>query len=315
MRLDRFITLYVTRMALQAIGGACKSAIPILMYHSVSNDGGSNRHPYYEMSVRPEDFERQMKFLAESGYQIISLSEAVSLLSDRELLSSQNHASQSEAEDSGATDADRLYAGRISAAAPSPRAVVITFDDGYRDFFITAWPILKKYDLPATVFLPAGFISDARKRLNGRECLTWGEARQLAAEGVEVGAHTVHHKQLYGMKWADVEHEVRASKERIEQALTRHVRHYGWAYAFPGHDRAFLRSCEKLFRSAGYKAVVTTMIGRAKPGDNLYTLKRLPVNSGDDIRLFRAKLEGAYDWLAWPQRLKKRLIGLSKTGT
>lgn len=315
MRLDRFLTLYVTRMALQAMADVRKFAISILMYHSVSNDSRRNRHTYYETNARPEDFERQIKFLAESGYRVISLSEAVSLLSDSDLVASPKDISKKVFKAPEGISADWVYAGQRCAASTLSRAVVITFDDGYRDFYITAWPILKKYDLPATVFLPAGFISERRKRLKGRECLTWEEVREIAQEGVEIGAHTVHHKQLYGMRWADVENEIRASKDKIEQAVARRVRHYGWAYAFPGHDRAFLRSCEKLFRSAGYQAVVTTMIGRAKPGDNLYTLKRLPVNSGDDIPLFRAKLEGAYDWLAWPQQLKKRLMGLSKSET
>jgi len=57
--------------------------------------------------------------------------------------------------------------------------------------------------------------------------------------------------------------------------------------------------------TAGYESSVSTQIGRHQPGADLMQIKRLPVNSEDDVRLFQAKLEGGYDWLALPQHLSK----------
>ncbi|MGZ4960937.1 MAG: hypothetical protein ACXWC8_00140, partial [Limisphaerales bacterium] len=61
----------------------------------------------------------------------------------------------------------------------------------------------------------------------------------------------------------------------------------------------------------GYRCCLTTEVGRARPGDNVYRLKRLPVNTEDDVNLFRAKLEGGYDWLALPQAMVKRVKSFS----
>lgn len=59
--------------------------------------------------------------------------------------------------------------------------------------------------------------------------------------------------------------------------------------------------------AGGYETCVTTQIGRYRPGADPLQIKRLPVNSGDDDKLFQAKLEGGYDWLAWPQAASKML--------
>lgn len=187
------------------------------------------------------------------------------------------------------------------------RTVVLTFDDGYRDFYDSAWPILKLYGFPATVFLPTDFIGDERRKLSMRECLTWKEVRELSSEGVDFGAHTVSHTQLYHNHPDVVEKEVRDSKDAIETALGSRVNHYSYAYAFPEHDAMFVAFYRNALIKAGYKGGVTTKIGRTFPGDDPFTLKRIPINSGDDEALFRAKLEGAYDWLAWPQRMSKKL--------
>jgi len=171
-----------------------------------------------------------------------------------------------------------------------------------------------------------------------RDCLTWGEVKTLAAVGVEFGAHTVSHVQLYDLVSArrekdkrmlssvikkesfavpskkrtdggptPIEYELLASKAKIENTLGKSVSYYSYAYAFPEQDRAFVGMYETALRQAGYRAAVSTRVGTARHGDNPYTLRRIPVNSYDDPLLFRAKLAGAYDWLARPQLLSKLL--------
>lgn len=293
--------------------------VPILMYHSVSERDECNRHPYYETNVRPEVFIQQMQYLADNDYQVISLNEVLPLLSRD-----------------------------IATGIQSPSAkhkihqkyCVLTFDDGFRDFFHTAWPILRNRQFIATMFLPTGLISKERCRIGTRDCMTWSEIVTLANEGVEFGAHTVSHVQLYDMtsleskklelsssrhrecsstpvsyptlqdsviELTPIEYEVRASKQALEEILSKPVNYYSYAYAFPEHDRNFVSMYEQILRQAGYRAAVSTRIGRAKCGDDPFILKRIPINSNDDPCLFRAKLAGAYDWLAFPQRLSKKL--------
>lgn len=316
MRLDRIFSLYWFHPLRRIFCRRDGLRIPILMYHSVSERDECARHPYFETNVRPDVFARQMQYLAENHYRVISLSEALSLLSG------------------------------CSASTPHPEAgrfraheyCVLTFDDGFRDFFHTAWPILKRYRFAATVFLPTGLIADDRRGLGARDCLTWREVSALAEEGVEFGAHTVSHVQLYELVskqvrhrgreridgsssgsspfppvrtsedgLAPIEYELQESKQTIEKMLGKPVDHYSYAYAFPEHDPGFVGMYEISLRQAGYRAAVSTRVGTARCGDNPYTLRRIPVNSHDDPSLFSAKLAGAYDWLGRPQFFFKKL--------
>jgi peptidoglycan/xylan/chitin deacetylase (PgdA/CDA1 family) len=99
---------------------ANRSAIPVLMYHSVSKDLEPGRRPYYQLATSPERFRRQMHLLRDRGYHAIGLS-----------------------------DAQRLASGHAAGEAAHP--VVITFDDGFRDFLTSAWPVLEELQFAATV--------------------------------------------------------------------------------------------------------------------------------------------------------------------
>jgi peptidoglycan/xylan/chitin deacetylase (PgdA/CDA1 family) len=188
------------------------------------------------------------------------------------------------------------------------RQVVVTFDDGYLDFLTHAWPILEEFSFTASVFLPTAFIGEAtRRRFKGRECLTWPEVRDLSRRGVSFGSHTVSHAVLYGMPWSQVRAELRESREHLERQLQIPVVTFAYPYAFPQYDRGFVsRFCLEL-RDHGYRANVTTMIGRHAPGDDPFRVKRLPVNEADDKGLFSAKLAGAYDWVGGLQAAWKWL--------
>ena len=72
---------------------------------------------------------------------------------------------------------------------------------------------------------------------------------------------------------------------------------FSYPYAFPETDRGFIDRLRRVLEESGYKDGVSTIIGRAGRSDSRLFMKRLPVNSHDDVRFFRAKLEGAYDWV------------------
>jgi peptidoglycan/xylan/chitin deacetylase (PgdA/CDA1 family) len=259
------------------------------MYHSIADQDDPGRHPYFQTNTKPEIFARQMQFLADNDYKVISLSEAIDLISGQP--------------PSGSPP----VTGHRSLVTEAPRYAVLTFDDGYRDFHDNAWPILKKHGFTATMFLPTGFISSERKRLNGRDCLTWDEVVALAGAGAAFGSHTVSHVQLYSIDRKKIDNELGASRRAIEDRLGRAVGYYSYAYAFPEHDEKFVSIYEMSLREAGYLGALTTRIGTVKPGNNPYCLKRLPVNSCDDAELLQVKLEGGYDWLNRIQVMKKKI--------
>ena len=273
MRLDRTASLLLFHplARLRQSGGTQRTSI--LMYHSISNEPEAEHRPYWQVTTTPTQFRRQMSCLREIGCEVISLHDAV---------------------DAGAT----------AAAGAGPR-VVITFDDGYLDFMTNAFPALEDFGFPATVFLPTGFIGDRPREFKGRRCLTWDQVRELQGRGVTFGSHTVSHPQLHDVGDEQLTHELRASKEEIEQRTGVGVNSFCYPYAFPEQDQAFCRRLRDVLRLCGYAVGVSTVVGTLRARDEVLWLPRLPVNERDDGRLLRAKIEGGYDWMHSLQYLSK----------
>jgi peptidoglycan/xylan/chitin deacetylase (PgdA/CDA1 family) len=290
MRLDRFLTRLVFHPLVRAGLGPRGFRLPILMYHSISDDPENGVSPYYRTSTRPEQFAEHMAMLRTQGYQAVTLSQGL----------------------------ERLYAGSTPACDcrgrlprhPSPvatdRAVVLTFDDGFQDFYRTAFPILQQHGFGATVYLPTAFIGETPRQFKHRACLTWSEVDALHRAGIEFGSHTVNHPPLVDLEWGEIERELRDSKTAIEQRLGAPVKAFAYPYAFPQADRIFVRHLQALLETVRYESCVTTKVGCASPASEPLQLERLPVNTGDDTALLRAKLEGGYDWLAALQKLAKK---------
>ncbi|MFQ5737589.1 MAG: polysaccharide deacetylase family protein [Acidobacteriota bacterium] len=243
------------------------------MYHSISDGQEKNTHPYYRRITAPHVFVEHMGFLHENNYFAVSLSEAI----------------------------NRMQA----PSHDSQRRVVITFDDGYKDFYTRAFPILSNYGFGATVFLPTAYVGDTSLRFKGIDCLTWSQVRELRKAGVVFGSHTVNHRQLKALRDVDIEYEMRCSKQTIEEKLGCQVESFAYPFAFPETDKEFKKKLRDMLYAAGYKNGVSTIVGTAGRADDIFFMRRLPVNSCDDPRLLKAKLEGGYDWVHNPQYLFK----------
>jgi hypothetical protein len=96
------------------------------------------------------------------------------------------------------------------------KTVVITFDDGYRNFCQHAFPALEQFGFTASMFLPTASIGDQSQVFNRRECMTWGEVRELQQRGISFGSHTVNHPQLYGLEPDRIREEIVRSRQTIE---------------------------------------------------------------------------------------------------
>lgn len=278
IRLDRAITLYITSAMNAAMTTRCRRRLPILMYHSI-RDRLEGRGSYYETTTSPAVFARHMECLQRRGYETVDLGSSVSLL---------------------------------AGGADLSRRVVITFDDGYRDFYTHAYPILDRFAFSATLFVPTHRIGTERRCLDGKEYLTWAEVTELHAAGIRIGSHTVTHPELKVLPAPEVDRELGKSKQIIEDRLGASVTSFAYPYAFPERARSFVRQIGTMLAEHGYENGVTTIIGTASAGSDRYFLPRLPVNDWDDERLLAAKLEGAYDWLHTPQILNKAVKDLAR---
>jgi peptidoglycan/xylan/chitin deacetylase (PgdA/CDA1 family) len=272
-RADRFASLYFVKPLRHLMFNRNQLRIPILMYHSISESPQTGVHPYFAVETSPKVFEAQMKFLHDNDYCTISPADLIALLSSRQ------------------TDGKKY--------------IVITFDDGYRDFYTHAFPILNRLGMSATVYLPTAYIKQRSSPFNGKECLTWPEVRELHRAGVQFGSHTVTHPKLTGLCHLELERELRRSKEKIENELGCPVQSFAYPYAFPEQDREFAHRLRDLLMVTGYNNGVSTILGTVQSLDERYFLKRVPANSWDDLTFFEAKIQGNYDWLHKVQYLKK----------
>jgi len=261
-RFDRLATLYLFYpLRRHSLVGE----IPILMYHSISEAAETRTHPYYWTATALAVFADHMRHLHEQNYKTVSLLEAVSRIE--------------------------------TTSVKQEKVVVLTFDDGYQDFYTQAYPILDRYGFSATVFLPTAYIGESPRSFKGTGCLTWDQVRELNRAGIHFGSHTVTHPQLRTLRAEAVRDEVRRSKETIEEKLGSPVRAFAYPYALPETDHPFRVGLREILEETGYEAGVSTIIGTADQRGDRFFMKRLPTNSADDGRLFEAKLTGAYDWL------------------
>lgn len=287
LRIDRLVTTGFVHPALRFTRRRTRDragVLPILMYHSISDDSEREVSPYYRTITSPRRFAEHMHILRDQGWHGMSLREGVEAWNDK---------------------------GR---KATGVRPVVITFDDGFRDFYTSAVPVLSECGFTATMYLPAAFIGNERRRFKDRECMTWDEVRDAAGAGMEFGSHTVNHPKLVELPWGEIESELTGSKAAIEQELGENVPAFAYPFAFPQANRDFVERFSAALRTAGYSTCVTTEIGCAAAGDDLLRLKRLPANDADDAGLFAAKINGAYDWLASPQRIAKKVKRMLRRG-
>lgn len=271
-RIDRLVTLYLSHPLARTLGTNERSRVPILMYHSISDNLFGMSHPYFHINTLPEVFSEQMRWLRNSGYRTIGLPEAL--------------------------------AG-LQTGANFSKTIVITFDDGYRDFCTDALSVLKQCGFTATIFLATDRIRNTPARIEGADYLTWSDVLELHAEGIHFGSHTATHPDLRSLGPDQLEYELGHSKEIIEERLGVPIESFSYPFGFPEEDKDYTRYLEDVLRNLGYDHGVSTILGRATRNSNRFFLPRLPVNSSDDLWLLRAKLQGGYDWLHWPQLLKK----------
>ena len=166
----------------------------ILMYHSID-------HNKVFFTVTPENFRKQMDLLYKEKYSIISLGELAGLIIDKR-------------------------------AIPL-KTVVLTFDDGYQDNYFNAFPILKKYNFPATIFLATGFIGKNRISSSGAtlKILNWDQIIEMHNSGlVDFEPHTVSHLKLHRLSLEEAKKEILNSKRTIEEKLNKKCKFFAYPY-------------------------------------------------------------------------------------
>ena len=248
-----------------AVNGDDERVLRVLMYHKVNDVTGN------PVTVPAALFEEQMAQIRDLGYRVVS--------------------------------ADAVLDHFTRGAALPPKAVLITFDDGYRDNLENAAPILQRYGYPAVVFVPIGYLDSVRplpheEHLVARGILNptlgWSELAELEAAGIQVESHGISHRPLANLEIDEAAREITLSKLRLEDRLGRPVR----AFAFVKGSEADYRPVHlSLLKQAGYEVAFTSVSGsngrRADPLQlHRYNVEPYPT------RTFELVLSGACDLIA-----------------
>lgn len=226
---------------------------PILMYHSINPQAIAGRM----LTVSPETFERQMRFLKTRRYKVLPLGELAGLIKDKK----------------------KIPAGTLA----------ITLDDGYKDNYIYAFPVLKKYNLPAAVFI---IVNEVARPQNDR--LSWEEIKEMQSSGlITFGSHTLGPEPLINIKSEDeLKRQIRESKKILEEKLGRPVN----LFSYP--EGRFNEKIKKLVIDAGYKAAAATNPGKKFANDDAFALKRLRISeNAANPFVFWVETSGFYNFL------------------
>jgi peptidoglycan/xylan/chitin deacetylase (PgdA/CDA1 family) len=208
--------------------------LPILMYHRINVVRPSTPAASTALTVHPADFARQMVWLKRHGYQTVT---------QRELF-------------------EALMCGRPLVRRP----IMITFDDGYRDVFFKASAVLHRLGMRATAYVVSGRISGPDPSF-----LTWPLLRALERRGIEIGSHTVAHRDMTSLSDAAMLEDLTSSRQTLERRLRHPV---PWlAYPFGAYDERVAR----LARRAGYLLATTTRPGARQSARQPFALPRLRI--------------------------------------
>lgn len=221
--------------------------ITILMYHQVGHFKNPKLHrPVYCDVGR---FRRQMAWLYWSGYNVISLDDA--------------------------------YACLFQGKSIPKKAIVLTFDDGCENFREYAWPILKKYQFPVTVFLVAGLLGKTTEWMNDvsekASLMNEDVIRELQKEGVHFGSHTMNHARLASCELDVARNEIISSKAKLEDLLGKPVTDFCYPYG------SYNESVAEIVAKAGYRLGLTCIRGAANYAKNPFEIPRKAISYGDNF--------------------------------
>ena len=228
--------------------------LTVLTYHSVDESGS-------KISVTPSEFARQMQFLKEHRYQVLSLSQISPLL---------------------------------KTPGPFPvNAVVLTFDDGYQNTYGHAFPILQEYGFPATVFIATHFCGKRNDwpqpgfSVPSLPMLSWKEIEEMSRYQVEIGAHTHTHPNLTELVQSEIEREVLTSKRTIEEK-TGNPCHL-FAYPFGKVEERIKRLVASEFTIA-----CSGRLNRVTSRSDLHSLERVGVGYAPHLSAFRVLVSRSF---------------------
>ncbi len=229
------------------------------MYHIVDQPRTDREKKY---CCLPECFLRQMKFLSQSDYSLINLDDIDEILSGKKVMNN--------------------------------TGIAVTFDDGFEDFHQNAFPVLKQFDIPATLFMISERVGDTndndlthRHDSPKRILLTQEQLLEVSQSGILIGSHTRTHPKLNEIS-ADKENlndELLHSRQVLENQLNKTVEHFAYPYGLLNDDVV------NMVKQTGYRTACSTRSGFNRLEIDPFLLRRIEVFGSDNLWQFKQKLK------------------------
>jgi len=250
------IFFVITILVIVALGKIFLDSIyvPVIaMYHSVGHEGRTLDGYGEKLNVTPEAFQKQMEFLKDKRYNVMPLARLVEMMKEKKKI--------------------------------PHKTIAITFDDGLKNNYTYAYPVLKKCGFPATIFVITDYV--------GKEnFLDWNEIKTMQENNISIGSHTMSHGWLPSMGDKKLRKEIFESKEILEQKTGRPVEVLSYPIG------AFNKKAKKAARNAGYIGAVATNPGSKYPSDDIYALKRIRISmTSDNMFVFWVETSGYYTFI------------------
>jgi len=245
---------------------------PVLAYHLIDQ-----RFDAGIAWTTPRRFEKQIAWLAAAGYRSLSLSEYLQ-----------------------------------HDPANNEKAVVITFDDGYRSLHQYALPILARYHFKATAFVISGYVGqdnrwDVKFFLPRLPLLDWKELRELLAAGWEIGSHSLRHEYLPHLSTPELRNDLLQSRRILEEQLQVPIRHLSLPFG-RGNHQVYRVAQEVGYESVSILGSEKINVGTARsaipnPPSQIPIVPRRGIYLPDTVRSFRRRVEAPPDsrWQYWRQ--------------
>lgn len=281
----------MSRRNLAAMVGLCLphcrrnplKTIPVLCYHRVLDGLQGVRAPF--SVIAPRDLEEHLRFIASEGFLSLGLQEYW-----------------------------QAAAGRLKLEQP---AVMLTFDDGYRDVYEVAWPIAKRYGVTINVFPVTGMVGHPEpisiypeSPLVTEQCermpelwrpMTWDELRRMDAEGAGIGLHGHTHRNMALVPMEELSHDIDVAVRAFKQELNKQPLGLALPYGGP---TAYSDGVLRIMRAHGLDLVFGTITGRSRIPHPQMPISRLVVHCDDTVAALSRMLRGACDWVGDLRRLQ-----------
>jgi peptidoglycan/xylan/chitin deacetylase (PgdA/CDA1 family) len=277
-----FVSIHLDKV----LGSRANGSFGILMYHRIANKEPSASRPTW--NVTPQKFREQLTKLLELSFEIWPLSKII------------NH-----------TNTEKSIPEKVTT---------ITFDDGYENFFTEAFPVLKEFNIPATVFISTAYTNSKKpftfdswslqnyKKVSPKSWkpLDWSQCQELLSSGlVEIGSHSHSHLDFRNSV-ENFEEDIKTSLAILKDELK--IESCPFSFPFGSKDLGFATgSFNQILKSYSVTCALTTDIELNKPSTSPFGWGRLEVTDYDNAESIIAKLDGWYNWVRYSRKLFRKI--------